>query len=52
LMRDAIRTSPSILVSEPIKSGVTIAAILVARLLPPKAFRSLAARYTGAGAAA
>jgi glycosyltransferase involved in cell wall biosynthesis len=52
LARQAIAASPAILVSEPVKTSVTLAAATVARWMSPERFRALAAQRVGIGAAA
>jgi glycosyltransferase involved in cell wall biosynthesis len=52
LMREALTTSPSIIVAEPVKTLVTLAATVAARWLSPDHFRALIARRVGTGQAA
>ncbi len=47
LIRQALASAPAILFAEPRKTGITIAAAIAARLLPPARFRALSARRLG-----
>lgn len=49
---EAVTTSPGLLLAEPVKTGVTLAAALAARLLSRDRFRRLAAAYIGGEVAA
>jgi glycosyltransferase involved in cell wall biosynthesis len=52
LALQAVAAGPAMLLAEPRKTLTTLAAALAARVLPPAAFRALAARHLGHGAAA
>lgn len=50
LALEAVGTAPAILLKEPGKTLITLAAALAARVLPPKHFQAMAGSYTGAKA--